>query len=249
MKPEVIDSLTESSGERYSILPGLSFELPPSKFSPPAARRGVVTRTTLVERLTAAQAPFITVVAPPGYGKTTLLAQWAERLGPRVAWVSCDDADNDPVVLFSALAMALDRIESVDPTIFWTLASSGAGITAAPRLVSAAAALQLPVTLVLDHAEAVTNKRCLDNITELALRLPLGWRLAVASRSTVPLPTARLRAQGRIVEITAADLAMGPAEHPRSCRARAWNPARWAYPSSCSGPRAGRPGCISRRWP
>ena len=212
MKPEVIDSLTESSGERHSTLPGLSFDLPTSKFSPLAARRGVVTRTALVRRLAAAQVPFITVVAPPGYGKTTLLAQWAERLGPRVAWVSCDDADNDPVVLFSALAVALDRIEPVDPTIFWTLASSGAGITAAPRLVSAAAAMQLPVTLVIDHAEAVTNKRCLDNITELALRLPLGWQLAVASRSAAPLPTARLRAQGRIVEITAADLAMNPAE-------------------------------------
>ena len=212
MKPEVIDSLTESSGERHSTLPGLSFDLPTSKFSPQAARRGVVIRTALVERLTAAQVPFVTVVAPAGYGKTTLLAQWAERLGPRVAWVSCDDADNDPVVLFSALAVALGRIEPIDPTIFWTLASSGAGITAAPRLVSAAAAMQLPVTLVIDHAEAVTNKRCLDNITELALRLPLGWQLAVASRSAAPLPTARLRAQGRIVEITAADLAMNPAE-------------------------------------
>jgi ATP/maltotriose-dependent transcriptional regulator MalT len=44
-----------------------------------------------------------------------------------VAWVSCDEGDNDPVVLLSALAVALDRIESVDTTIFWMLASSGAG--------------------------------------------------------------------------------------------------------------------------
>ena len=62
----------------------------------PGGPSGIVARTALVDRLTAAQAPVITVVAPPGYGKTTLLAQWAERIGPRVAWVSCDDADNDP---------------------------------------------------------------------------------------------------------------------------------------------------------
>ena len=172
----------------------------------------MVTRTALVERLVAAQVPFITVVAPPGYGKTTLLAQWAERLGPRVAWVSCDDADNDPVVLLSTLAVALDRIEPVDPTIFWALASSGAGITVAPRFVSAIASMHLPVTLVLDHVEAVTNKQCLDTITEFALRLPPGWQFAMASRSNVPLPTARLRAQGGIVEISAEDLAMGPQE-------------------------------------
>jgi LuxR family maltose regulon positive regulatory protein len=212
VKPEVTVSLPASSGERHSPLPGLSFSLPASKFSPPAERPGVVTRAALVDRLAATDVSFITVVAPPGYGKTTLLAQWAGRLAPRVAWVSCDDADNDPVVLFSALAAALDRIEPVDPAIFWALASSGAGITVVPRLVSAIAAMQPPLTLVLDHAEAVTNKQCLNTLTELALRLPQDCQIALASRSSVPLPTARLRAQGQILEITAADLAMGQQE-------------------------------------
>jgi LuxR family maltose regulon positive regulatory protein len=152
------------------------------------------------------------VVAPPGYGKTTLLAQWAERVGARVAWVSCDDGDNDPVVLLSALAVALDRIEPVDQTIFGVLASSGADITVVPRFVSAIASMQLPVTIVLDHAEAVTNKKCLNTIAEFALRLPAGWQLALASRSAVPLPAARLRAHGGIVEIGAEDLAMSPQE-------------------------------------
>jgi len=73
-----------------------------------------VARTALVERLATTQAPVITVTAPPGYGKTTLMAQWAGRPGSRVAWLSCDDADNDPVVLLSALAIALGRIGPVD---------------------------------------------------------------------------------------------------------------------------------------
>ena len=169
-------------------------------------------RTALVDRLAAAQSPIITVVAPPGYGKTMLLAQWAERIGPRVAWISCDDEDNDPVVLLSALAVALDRIEPVDPTIFWALVSSGADITVVPRFVSAIASMHRPITVVLDHAEAVTNKQCLNTIAEFALRLPPGWQLAMASRAGMPLPVARLRAQGRIVEISAEDLAMGPEE-------------------------------------
>jgi LuxR family maltose regulon positive regulatory protein len=171
-----------------------------------------VARTALVDRLAAVQAPVITVVAPPGYGKTTLLAQWAERVGPRVAWISCDNGDNDPVVLLSALAVALDRIEPVDPTIFWALASTGAEITVVPRFVAAIATMHPPVTVVLDHTEVVTNKRCLDTIAELALCLPSGWQIALASRSTVPLPAARLRAQGGIVEVSAEDLAMGPLE-------------------------------------
>ena len=55
-----------------------------------------------MERLAATGVPVITVVASPGYGKTTLMAQWAERIGSRVAWLSCDVEDNDPVVLLSA---------------------------------------------------------------------------------------------------------------------------------------------------
>ena len=70
--------------------------------------------------------------------------------------------------------------------------------------------MRLPVTVVSTDLEAVTNKRCLNTIAELALNLPRGWQLALASRTKVPLPTARLRAQGRIVEVGADDLAMSP---------------------------------------
>jgi ATP/maltotriose-dependent transcriptional regulator MalT len=55
----------------------LGFALPESKFHPPEDRPGIVVRTALVERLAASRAPVITAAAPPGYGKTTLLAQWA----------------------------------------------------------------------------------------------------------------------------------------------------------------------------
>ena len=156
--------------------------------------------------------PVITVAAPPGYGKTTLMSQWAERIGSRAAWLSCDDGDNDPVVLLSALAVALDRIGRVDPSIFSALASAGADITVVPRFVSAVASVQPPVTVLLDQAEAVTNRQCLNTIAEFALRLPPGWQLGLASRTVVPLPTARLRAQGGILEVTADDLSMGPRE-------------------------------------
>ena len=200
-----------SAGD-HRIAPRLGFALPETKFHPPEARPGIVVRTALVEWLAATRAPVITVTGPPGYGKTTLMAQWADRIGPRVAWLSCDNADNDPVVLLSALAIALDRIGPVDPAIFQALASSGAGVTMVPRFVSAVASMRPPVTVLLDQAEAVTNRQCLNAIAEFALRLPSGWQLALASRTAVPLPTARLRAQGGLLEITADDLAMGPQE-------------------------------------
>jgi len=200
------------SGRAQGTAAGPGFALSEPKFHPPAARPGIVVRTALLQRLATAQAPVITVTAPPGYGKTALMAQWADRLGPRVAWLSCDNADNDPVVLLNALAIAFDRIGPVDPAIFPALASSGSGVTMVPRFVSAIASMRPPVTVLLDQAEAVTNRQCLNAIAEFALRLPPGWQLAVASRTAVPLPTARLRAQGGLLEITADDLAMGPQE-------------------------------------
>jgi LuxR family transcriptional regulator, maltose regulon positive regulatory protein len=187
-----------------------------SKLHPPVARPGIVNRSLLVDRLAAENTPpVVSVVAPPGYGKTTLLAQWAERKQGRVGWVSADDRDNDPAVLLAAIAVAIDRVEPIDPidpTVFRALMSPAAAVTVPARLASAIAAMDLPVTLVVDHLEAVTNRPCLDAISQLALDLPAGSQLAIGSRDALPLPAARLRAQGGILEIGVDDLAMGEHE-------------------------------------
>jgi LuxR family transcriptional regulator, maltose regulon positive regulatory protein len=68
-------------------------ELVESNLRPPWTRPGIVPRTALVERLLAAPAAaIIWVVAPPGYGKTILLTQWASRKGRRVGWVTVTSA-------------------------------------------------------------------------------------------------------------------------------------------------------------
>ncbi|HEY6709069.1 MAG TPA: hypothetical protein VJB61_15925, partial [Actinomycetota bacterium] len=96
-----------------------------AKLHPPWARPGIVPRTELVDRLVAARPRLICVVAPPGYGKTTLLAQWAQSNQRRVAWVSVDHHDNDPAVLLTYLAAALDRIEPIDPDVLQPLSLPG----------------------------------------------------------------------------------------------------------------------------
>ena len=112
-----------------------SFPLLESKLRRPAGRPGIVARAALVDRLNSVETPgVISVVAPAGYGKTTLLAQWAESRQPRVAWVSADHRDNDPAVLLTYLATALDRIEPITPAVLRTLAFTGAAITVVPLL-------------------------------------------------------------------------------------------------------------------
>ena len=176
-------------------------------------RAGTVTRTVLLDRLAGVGIPaVISVVAPAGYGKTTLLAQWAESKKPRLAWLSGDRGDNDPIVLLTYLAVALDRVEPINPGVFRALASPGASQTVVSLLVSALASMKQAFVIVLDHAEAIRNRECLDAITELALSVPEGSQFAIASRDVLPLPSARLRAEGGIVEVGADELAMGEEE-------------------------------------
>jgi LuxR family maltose regulon positive regulatory protein len=150
-----------------------------------------VLRTALVDRLLGSQAtPSICVVAPPGYGKTTLLAQWAARKGRRVDWVSVDHRDNDPAVLLTYIAAALDRVELIDPRVFHALASPGVAIaaTVVPRLAATLSSVKPTRCPVLDHVEVLSNWECLDAIAELAVQLPGGSQLALASRGELPLP-------------------------------------------------------------
>jgi LuxR family transcriptional regulator, maltose regulon positive regulatory protein len=193
---------------------GSSLELVESKLHPPPARPGIVARTGLVDRLLASDGvPVVGVVAPVGYGKTTLLAQWAQRTGRRVGWVSVDQRDNDPAVLLTYIAVALDRVEPLDPMVVRGLAAPGASILGAvARLAAAMAAITQPVALVLDHLELLENQACLDVVAELAAQLPAGAQLLVASRTAPPLPVALLRAQGRVLELGVEDLAMDDQE-------------------------------------
>src|SRR4051794_24470388 len=185
-----------------------------SKLQPPRSRPGLVPRTALVDRLIASDAPLIAVVAPLGYGKTTVLAQYADRTPRRSTWVSLDDRDNDPVTFMSYVAAALDRVEPVDHAVMRSLASPGVFGTMSvfPRFASLLSSRRKPFCLVIDHLETIKNQQCLDALVEVALHLPPGSQLVVASRDDVPFPMARLRAQGQVMEVSVDDLAMGEAE-------------------------------------
>ena len=172
-------------------------------------------RVGLLHRLEASGGvPVVAVAAPPGYGKTTLLTQWAERDPRTFVWLLVDRRDNDPVVLLTYLAEALDRGEPVDPAVFRALASPGARVaeTALARLGSALSSRTLPFVLVLDDAHLLIDQKCADQVAALVEHLPAGSQLAVAGSGASPLPLGRLRAEGRLLEIGAADLAMDQRE-------------------------------------
>ena len=204
---------------RAASRPG--FEVTEAKLFRPPIRPGIVRRNVLVDRLRASTAPVVAITAPAGYGKTTLLAEWAERDRRRFAWVSIDEADADPVVFLGHVAVALDRVESIDPGVLDTIASP-TGISpqkVLSRLGSALSTRTRPFVLVLDDVDRLSEPMVTDAVMTLAGYVPAGSLLALSGRTVPNNGLPRLRADGRLIEVGVDDLALEPPQAQRLLRA------------------------------
>lgn len=180
-----------------------------SKLTPPALRDGIVDRPTLVARLRdTRETPIVAIVAPAGYGKTTVLAQWAANDDRPFAWVSIDPTFDDPAVLITHLAVALDEVLPIDADVLEPLV--------APRrlqrervragLERSLATTPEPIVLVVDDMHLLDEHEGIETLTTLSDCLQPRAQLAVAARWEPSLPLARLRSEGRVVDFTANDL-------------------------------------------
>jgi LuxR family maltose regulon positive regulatory protein len=192
----------------------IPFDVVETKLAGPSARPGTLPKPDAIARLCASKLPFATVVAPAGYGKTTLLAKWAEADPRPFAWVALDGRDHDALVFLRYIAAAIDRVEPIAPEALEALSGPAGSIWSkrVPRLGSALAALDRPLVLVLDDLHAVANPSCMDVLAALFEYVPAGSQIAVASREEPPLPLARWRAHGSVQEIGVGDLRLDERE-------------------------------------
>ena len=150
-----------------------------------ASGNRLVPRSQLVGRLIAARdTPLVLLVAPAGYGKTTLLSEWAFHDVRPFAWVSVREADNDPAQLKRAVAGALRGMPDRDEA----------------------------TVLVLDGAELLVSDGSMDLLAGLVEQQGEGSQLVLASRTEPALGLGALRAQRKLLELRTGDLAMAPDE-------------------------------------
>lgn len=194
------------------------------KLAPPRPPPGFVPRPQLSPRLSAGRGLALTlVVAPAGYGKTTLLAGWLAALAqgpaaprpPRAAWLTLDEGDADPVRFFRYLAAAVRT--AYPAACERSLALLLADQVALPRhfadaFVADLAALPGPLALVLDGYQTVGCDAVHQGLARAIAYLPEGVQLLVASRADPPWPLGRLRAAGQLAELRAGDLRFSPGE-------------------------------------
>lgn len=200
----------------------LPFDVIASKLAIPDVRRASVSRTALVNRLRAAGAsPCVVVVAPAGYGKTTVLAQWAGKDARPFAWLSLDRHDNDPAVLLRHLAAALDSIDPIESRLLEALDSAEPLVwgSVISGLAAHVASRESPFVLVLDDVDLLESKDSLAIVATLIENLPSRSMAALAGRRLPRLPIASFRVGGPLLEFGPYELALSRREGEMLLRA------------------------------
>lgn len=181
-----------------------------TKLTRPRMRAEHLARRDLPDALRSGSRKLTLVAAPPGFGKTTLLAAWAaaEEV-PEAAWLSVDEDDNDPARFFAYMVAALRRAEpELGGRALAALRSPGAGLVEVvlPLLLNDLAGLEHDLSLVVDDYHLITNPQIHEALAYLIERSPAAFRLVLATRADPPLPLGRLRAGGQLGELRAGEL-------------------------------------------
>ncbi len=180
-------------------------------FAPPA-RENLVIREHLTRRLDEGREQgkrLQLISAPPGYGKTTLVAEWLHRTPIKSAWLSLDEADNDPARF---LAYVIAALQQLDARLGEGMRSASQAPQPPPAellltiLINEIVALAEPFVLVLDDYHVIHALAIHQQLAFIVEHQPPQMQLVVLTREDPLLPLARLRARGHIIEIREEDL-------------------------------------------
>ena len=192
----------------------------------PPASPNYVLRHRLADRLNQGLGRKLTLVsAPAGFGKTTLVSEWAKccandevatqnDLAVRTAWLSLDEGDSDPVRFMSYFIAALRTVvPGLGEGIEETLQSAQPPIESIlVALLNDVATVTGKIILVLDDYHVIDSRQVDEAITYLIDHLPPAMHLVITTREDPQLPLARLRARGQLTELRVSDLRFTPAE-------------------------------------
>ncbi|HUK94236.1 MAG TPA: LuxR C-terminal-related transcriptional regulator [Gaiellaceae bacterium] len=200
----------------------------PSRFAPPVTRarglsefrfqaryqrfqasRHAVARPRLTGVLVGAAPELLLLAAPPGFGKSTLLAQWSELDDRPFAYLSLAHGASDSGVFWGSVVEAIREVvpDVGEATLAMLHAPGPAAHDAAlPVLLGELEAAETDLVLVLDDYQAVTSHACHESLSSFLEVAPRSVTVAISTRADPPIPLARLRVLGELLELRATDL-------------------------------------------
>ena len=183
----------------------------------PPLHQHMVHRTRLIDALEQGILHFklILLSAPAGYGKTTLLSQWAHTSQSKIAWLSLDSEDDKFERIFRYLLAAWERLHPIvieSPLGLLLRGQSPSREAVLSAFINAASDLTEPIVFVLDDYHLIENRDVHDAMAFLLDHLPPMVHFVLASRGEPALPVARYRAHGETLELTDLDLRFLPEE-------------------------------------
>ena len=168
-------------------------------------RPNLVSRPRLRDLLSRGlDARLILLSAPAGFGKTSLLSQWLAECDVPAAWISLDAADNDPARFVSYLIAAVRTIVPGTGRAAENLLRSPQPLPmdyVLTVLVNELSSLKQALLIVLDDYHVLTAGSVHQAVAFLLDNLPDTVHLVIATRADPPLPLARLRSRGELVEV------------------------------------------------
>ncbi|MCB8987854.1 MAG: hypothetical protein H6661_08920 [Ardenticatenaceae bacterium] len=181
-----------------------------TKLHIPRLRPLLVPRPHLITKLNQGlYGKILLLSAPAGSGKTTLLSQFAAQLRTPVAWLSLDEADDDPGQFWTYLITSCQSIlDGVGEAALALLNESHSlpSLTIPTILINDVVSQDQALVLVLDDYHLVQNPAVHESVSFLLDHLPQNLHVVVSTRVDPPWPLARYRARNRLVEIRAQDL-------------------------------------------
>jgi LuxR family maltose regulon positive regulatory protein len=187
-----------------------------TKLFRPGLRQQTVERKRLYDLLREGRTlPLTLVVAPAGWGKSTIVADWLARDDVTAGWVSLDGGDNDPKRFWRYLLLAAGQAGSAaGAAALRRLDAAGSDVLrdVLPAFVNELASAQAPLVLVLDDYHLVTSTQVHETVATLLDRCPPQLHLMLITRADPPLPLSRLRVRGDLAELRADDLRFSAAE-------------------------------------
>jgi LuxR family maltose regulon positive regulatory protein len=178
-----------------------------TKTTLPPARPRQIERPRLLERVDAGMQRALTlIVAPAGFGKTTLAASWAGEPGFPAAWLTLQPADQFRERFLAYLVQALQTIAPHLGQTSLAMLQGGSPEGALFALVNDLSGMETDFALVLDDYHSAESPATNEILNFLLENRPAAFHLVLTTRAAPGLNLARLRALDQVIEITAADL-------------------------------------------